>query len=155
MGKTLDEALATLPSEALHRNGLLVIAPQGAGKTRYCDTHPQWCDSDKVFLAAGLMKRQQEASPETLKQWEKQNQELKRRGYWVLSSAWWSLKDADAVVLPTRSQLVHRLSQKTGQDKIADPEFAADNQLRLLREWAAKSGKLVYASIGEACYMTP
>ena len=132
-----------------------MIAPQGAGKTRYCDAHPRWCDSDKVFLAAGVMKRQQQASPETLKRWEKHNCELKRRGYWVLSSAWWSLKDADAVVLPTRSQLVHRLSQKSGPDKIADPEFEADNQLHLLREWAAKSSKLVYASIAEACYMTP
>lgn len=154
-GGAMDAAVAKLPSEAFHVAGVLIIAPQGAGKTTYCRYNKQWVDSDALMLEAKLMKRQEKAPAATLKTWEAQNRALKKRGLWVLSSAWWSLKDADAVVLPTRATLASRLSKKTGAERIRDPVFEADNQLRLLREWAAKAGKPAFASIADACCMVP
>lgn len=151
----MNAALAKLPTEAFHANGVLIIAPQGGGKTTYCKHNRQWTDSDAILLTMGVMTRQQHASPATLKKWESYNKQLKQKGLWVMSSAWWSLTDADAVVLPTRAALASRLSKKVGTEIIADPDAEADTQLRLLREWAAKAQKPAYASISDACRMVP
>ena len=155
MSKKLDDVIAALPTEAIHQRGLLIIAPQGAGKTTYCRTHPHWCDSDLVLQDAGLMAPKQTASPIELKRWETHNAHLKKRGLWVLSSAWWTLDQADAVVLPTRDQLEKQLRAKHNARTADWPRTEADTQLRLLREWAAKSRKPAFASVTEACYMMP
>lgn len=153
--QTMNAAVARLPTEAFHGRGLLIIAPQGAGKTTYCGHNRQWTDSDAIMLESGVMKKQKKASEATLKRWQACNQQLKAKGLWVMSSAWWSLSDADAVVLPTRATLASRLAKKTGADRIENPDAEADMQLRLLREWAAKARKPAYASISDACRMVP
>ena len=152
----LDAAVEALPSEARHRYGLLIVAPQAAGKTQYCAAHPQWCDADTVLIAAGLMRPKQVATPAELKAWERHTVALKKKGLWVLTSTWWLLEHADAVVLPTRGELEARLRRKHRAPAAAAwPRAEADKQLRLLREWAAKSRKPAYASVVEACYMVP
>jgi hypothetical protein len=155
-GAALDAAVAELPSEAHHGRGVLIVAPQAAGKTQYCVAHPHWCDADSVLIAAGLMVPKQTATPAELKAWERHTVALKAKGLWVLTSSWWLLADADAVVLPTRDELEARLRKKHRAPQAATwPHAEADTQLRLLREWAAKGGKPVYASVVEACYMVP
>lgn len=152
----LSAAAGALPAEARHDRGLLVVAPQAAGKTEFCKKHPHWTDADEVLIAAGLMRPKQDASPAELKKWEKHTVALKANGHWVLTSTWWLLDHADAVVLPTRDELEARLRRKHNAPAAADwPHTEADKQLRLLREWAAKGRKPAYASVAEACYMLP
>jgi hypothetical protein len=127
--------------------GLLIVAPQGAGKTTFCRAHPDWTDSDAVLLAASMMKRQAAAPPRTLRRWARCNRRLKRKNLWVLSSAWWTLSSADAVVLPPVHVLTTRLRAKSGPEQIADPLFEAKKQSALLRTWAAATSTPAFSTI--------
>ena len=146
----MDAQLARLPRQAFARRGVLVVTPQGAGKTTFCKKNPLWTDVDKVLLAAGLMRREEHSSESTLKRYEKYSEEMKAKGLRVFSSVWWDLTAADAVVLPPLDVLEERLRAKTGDEAVADPAGEAKRQSKLLRTRARELGLPEYESVEEA-----
>lgn len=143
----MDAQLARLPRQAYARRGVLVVTPQGAGKTTFCKSNLMWTDLDEVLLAAGLMRREERSSEATLKQYEKYSNEMKAKGLRVFSSVWWDLTAADAVVLPPLDVLEERLRAKTGDEAIKDPAGEAKRQSALLRARARELKLPEYESV--------
>ena len=146
----IDAYISRLPQQAFANNGILVVTPQGAGKTTFCKHNQQWTDLDKVLLSVGIMKREANAAENTLKKYERCATYLKKRGLRVLSSVWWELTSANAVVLPPIHVLEKRLRKKTGAEAITNPTLEAKRQSRLLRKRARELELPVYTSVEAA-----
>lgn len=84
-------------------SGLLVIAPCGAGKSTWLAAHPEsgWIEGDDLYEAEGVAVGNFEAA-------EQVNVAAKKEGKKVLTSTWWTLDAADAVVLPDVAVLEER-----------------------------------------------
>ena len=150
MNDRLRAAVDRLPDAAFAARGVLVVTPQGAGKTTYCAHDSRWTDLDAVLLATGLMVREESSDEATLRRYERHAEELKAARLRVLSSVWWTLEDADAVVLPPVAVLEERLRLKTGAEKISDPAGEAKRQTAMLTKRARELALPVYDSVAAA-----
>jgi hypothetical protein len=144
-----------------HDKGLFVLAPSGAGKTRYCNNQqePHWIDGDDLWMGAGAhpdgawWEESLDVVYRIVQRCDLITEEAKSHGFWIMGASNYLLKP-DAVVIPDwkthQRYIAHR--EKLGYDGGArsDTLDRVRRHIEAIEKWHHDHGVPLFNSIDHA-----